>query len=289
MKSPRFKYVRPNSLDEAIGLLSEFGDEARVLAGGQSLMPTLNMRLSHPEILIDINNLEDLKGISLQGDFVRIGALVRHVEVMESSVIREELPLIAEAIPYVAHVAIRNRGTFGGSIALADPAAEMPACALALNANFLLKGPRGTREIEAEKFFYGLYETAIEPDEILVAALLPRIKSGEIFAFTELARRQGDFAQAGVACKARISGQIIEQIRLVYFGSEVKPTLGNNMMTVLKGQRWSDSLVESNSSQLDTDLDPIQNLHGSSSLKLHLQKVLTKRVVHAVMEKAGSI
>ncbi|MEK9692067.1 MAG: xanthine dehydrogenase family protein subunit M [Rhodospirillaceae bacterium] len=285
VKAPKFRYVRPQSLSEAISLLSEFADEARILAGGQSLIPTLNMRLSQPEIVIDINKLDELKGISLETDHVRIGAMTRHVEVMGSALVNENLPLIAEALPYVAHVAVRNRGTFGGSIALADPAAEMPACILAMQAEIVLEGPKGRRKVKADDFFYGLYDTAMRPDEILIEVLLPLAKPGEVFSFMELSRRKGDFAQAGVACRASISAKTFEKIRLVYFGSELKPTVGKNVMTALEGQTWSENIDEKIFSELEDDLDPIDNLHGSAALKMHWQKVLTKRAIAAAVKK----
>ncbi len=168
MKAPRFSYVRAESLEQVLRLLAEHGDDARILAGGQSLVPVLNMRLSQPKLVIDINRLDALRGISLQGGLVRIGALARHAEVMSSDIVARHLPLIAEAMPHVAHVAVRNRGTFGGSIALADPAAEMPACILALGATLVVESTRGRRTIAADDFFQGLYETAREPDELLV-------------------------------------------------------------------------------------------------------------------------
>jgi len=157
VKAPRFSYVRAQSLDHALQLLAEHGDDARILAGGQSLMPVLNMRLSQPKLLIDINCIEALKGIRVVDGRVRIGALARHVEVMNSAVVEDSLPLIAEAMPHVAHVAVRNRGTFGGSIALADPSAELPACILALGASVIVQSTRGRRTIPADEFFLGLY------------------------------------------------------------------------------------------------------------------------------------
>jgi carbon-monoxide dehydrogenase medium subunit len=165
--------LRPAKLDDALQLLAEHGDDARILAGGQSLVPVLNMRLAHPKLLIDINQIEALKGISMQNGTVCIGALARHVEVMESPIVVQDLPLIAEAMPQVAHVAVRNRGTFGGSIALADPSAELPACILALGARVVLQSTRGRRTTPADEFFHGLYETAREPDELLVEVLAP--------------------------------------------------------------------------------------------------------------------
>src|SRR5215831_12155314 len=217
VKAPRFSYVRPDSLQQVLELLAEHGDDARILAGGQSLMPVLNMRLSQPRLVIDINRIDALKGIALQGNLVRIGALARHVEVMNSEIVARHLPLIAEAMPHVAHVAVRNRGTFGGSIALADPSAEMPACILALGATLVVESTRGRRSIAADDFFLGLYETARAPDELLVEVLIPEQKRDHVSVFMELARRHGDFAIAGVA------GEIVREARLVYFGSEAKP------------------------------------------------------------------
>lgn len=286
MKAPRFKYVRAESVDQVLGLLDRHGEGARILAGGQSLMPTLNMRLSQPEILIDINRLATLKGISEQGGRVRIGALARHVEVMNSAVVAKSLPLVAEAMPHVAHVAVRNRGTFGGSVALADPAAELPACALALGATLVVQSSRGRREIAADDYFKGLYETARRPDEILVEALIPAQSAAQVSVFMELTRRHGDFAIAGLACCARIDGDTIAEARLVYFGSEVKPTLGARAMAALKGRKWSEETRKAVSAALADDLDPMTNLQGSAAMKLHLQRVLTGRALDAAVERA---
>lgn len=286
MKAPKFSYVRVESVDHALALLDQHGDEARILAGGQSLMPTLNMRLSRPELLIDINRLDALKGIALQGDRVRIGALTRHVEVLNSPVVAKNLPLIAEAMPHVAHVAVRNRGTFGGSVALADPAAEMPACALALGATFVVQSVKGRREVAAESYFKGLYETARAPNELLVEALIPVEKPGTVSVFLELARRHGDFAMAGLACHARIDKGVIAEARLVYFGSEVKPTLATRAIAAIKGKPWNDATRDAALAALADDLDPMTNLHGSAAMKLHLQRVLTRRAIDAAVERA---
>lgn len=287
MKAPKFSYIRAESLDHALALLAEHGEDARILAGGQSLMPTLNMRLSQPDLLIDINRLADLKGISLEGNRVRIGALTRHVEVLNSPIVADHLPLIAEAMPHVAHVAVRNRGTFGGSVAMADPAAEMPACALALEATLVVESVRGRREIAADDFFLGLYETARQPDEIFVEALIPVQAADSVSVFMELARRKGDFAMAGVACCAKIEGGAVAHSRLVYFGSEVKPTLATGAMAALKGQCWPDPAREAVLTALGDDLDPMDNLLGSPATKLHLQRVLTGRALDAAMERAA--
>lgn len=286
MKAPKFKYVRAETVEEVLALLDRYGDEARILAGGQSLMPTLNMRLSQPEILIDINHLDALKGISIEDGTVRIGALARHVEVMNSAVIAQHLPLIAEAMPHVGHVAIRNRGTFGGSIALADPAAEMPACALALGATFVVDSVGGRREIAAEDYFTDLYETALAPNELLIEALIPAEAPNTISVFMELARRAGDFAIAGLACCARIEVDVVAEVRLVYFASENKPTLAVRAAAAIVGKKWSEKSREAISAALADDLDPMANLHGSAAMKRHLQVVLTGRALDMAVRRA---
>ncbi len=287
MKAPKFSYVRAESVDHALELLDEHGEDARILAGGQSLMPTLNMRLSQPEILIDINRLDDLKGISLDGDTVVIGALTRHVEVMNSDIVADHLPLIAEAMPYVAHVAVRNRGTIGGSIALSDPAAEMPACALALGATLVVQSSSGRREIPAEEFFHGLYETARAENELLVEIRYPSQKKENVSVFLELARRHGDFAIAGICAYGKVSGDTIDDMRLVYFASEDRPVIGENAIAALNGKAWSDETKDAVTAALENDLDPMANLHGSAAMKMHLQKVLTGRAMDAAVTRAG--
>lgn len=286
MKAPRFNYVRPERLEQAVRLLAEYGDDARVLAGGQSLMPTLNMRLSRPKVLIDINRIDAINGISIRDGVIRIGALTRHVDVMNSRIIEQHLPLIAEAMPHVAHVAVRNRGTFGGSVALADPSAEMPACVLALEANLVVESIRGRRTIAADDFFRGLYETARADDELLVEALIPKQKRDYVSVFMEFSRRQGDFAIAGLACCARIERDVVSDVRLVYFGSEARPVLATRAMAAIKGKPWSEASREATWAALAYDLDPIDNTFGSSATKLDLQRVLTQRALDKAAERA---
>ena len=310
MKAPRFSYVRAESVEQVLELLEEHGDEARILAGGQSLMPTLNMRLSQPKLLIDINRIEALKGISLQGGLVRIGAMTRHAEVAGSPVVTEHLPLIAEAMPHVAHVAVRNRGTFGGSIALADPAAEMPACVLALNATLVLQSVAGRREIAAGDYFKGLYETERKPNELLVEALIPAERPQSVSVFLELARRHGDFAIAGLACHLLFDGvdgvdgddgddgdggdggvdgddgDTVTGARLVYFGSEDRPTLAVTAGAALLGKRLDPLVRDAAATALADDLDPISNAQGSARLRLHLQRVLTRRALDSALQRS---
>lgn len=287
MKAPKFNYVRAKSVDHVLRLLAEHGEDARILAGGQSLMPTLNMRLSQPKLLIDINRLDALGGIALRGDRVRIGALARHVEVANSPVVAQHLPLIAEAMPHVAHVAVRNRGTFGGSIALADPAAEMPACVLALGATLVVASSKGRREIAARDYFLGLYETARRPDELLIEALIPVQPPGAVCVFMELARRHGDFAIAGVAFDLAIEGGNLKDARLVYFASEAQPTLANAALEAVKGKRLDLQTGDAAAEALAGDLEPMSSPQGSAKMRLHLQRVLTRRAFGLARERAG--
>jgi len=262
MKAPRFAYARPASIAEALALLQKHGDDARVLAGGQSLVPMLNFRLAAPKVLVDINRIESLAGIKVTKSFVRIGALTRHVELERSADVAKHLPLVAAAVPHIAHPAIRNRGTFGGSCALADPAAELPACALALQAAFVVAGKKGERRIAAGDFFKGLYATALKPGELLVAAEFPLPEPGCASAFGELARRHGDYAMVGVAAH-----RSTKDLRAAFFGVGDRP------------QVVEADTVEGILSKIDTGLAPRGDLHASAATKLHLAKVLAGRVL----------
>jgi carbon-monoxide dehydrogenase medium subunit len=288
VKAPRFSYVLAKSVEHALELLAEHGEEARILAGGQSLMPTLNMRLSQPRLLIDINRLPALAGISVRDDQVRIGALTRHVEVANSPVVAKHLPLIAQAMPHVAHVAVRNRGTFGGSIALADPAAEMPACALALAATFVVASTKGRREIAAADYFKGLYDTECRPDELLVETLIPVGRRDSVTVFMELARRHGDFAIAGVAFDLEIADGLVTDGRLVYFGSEDKPTLARAALAAIRGKRLDATNADAAAAALAEDLDPMSSPQGSAKMRLHLQRVLTRRALETAVQGVGA-
>ena len=287
MKAPKFSYVRADSLEQVLELLAEHGEDARILAGGQSLMPTLNMRLSQPRLLIDINRLRDLSGIELRGGQVRIGALSRHADVAGSETVARHLPLVAEAMPHVAHVAVRNRGTFGGSIALADPAAEMPACALSLDATLVLHSTAGRREVAATDYFQGLYQTARRPDELLVEALIPVQRPAAVSVFGELAQRHGDFAIAGVAFHLQVDRRTVTDARLVYFGSEDKPTLAQGAGAAIIGHKLDDAVaIAAAEAALDHDLSPMESPHASSRMRLHLQRVLTRRALATAAERA---
>ena len=252
MKAPSFAYWKPRSLPEALELLARPG--AKILAGGQSLIPSLNLRLSSPELLVDITGLKDLARTEFQNGVVRIGALCTQAQLEKSAEIEKHLPLLAEAIPHIAHPAIRNRGTLGGSLALADPAAELPACAVALDAVLVVAGKKGERRVRAADFFKGLFETDLEPAEILVGVEFPRADKS---VFLELTRRQGDYAIVGLAAVVTRNER-----RFAFFGIGGKPIL-------LKPR----SLEEAKAS-LPT---PAADLYHSPSTKLHLAKVLLER------------
>ena len=213
MKAPPFSYLRASTIDEVIDALQEYGDAATILAGGQSLMPSLNMRLSSPELLIDINGVHALSGISRSNNCLRIGAMTRQTDIELSDMIAQHAPLLSLAMPHIAHPAIRNRGTIGGSIAFADPAAELPACIVASQATLIVQNGVEERKIPASDFFQGLYETALSPHEILTAIELPITNSNQRVAFKELARRHGDYAIVGVCASCVWSERGISNLR----------------------------------------------------------------------------
>jgi len=254
-------------------------DDARVLAGGQSLVPMMNFRVAAPKVLVDINRIAALSGIKVTKNHVRIGALVRHVELERSADIARHLPLVASAMPHIAHPAIRNRGTFGGSCALADPAAELPACALALGATFIAAGRKGERRIAAGDFFKGLYATALKAGELLVAAEFPLPKPAYASAFGELARRHGDYAMVGVAVHGSTQGGKFSDMRVVFFGVADRPQRAAQLEAALGGQAAAARTIAAALPRLDADLSPRADFHGSAATKLHLAKVLAGRVL----------
>ena len=259
MKAPSFAYAKAKSLAEAFDLIERPG--ARILAGGQSLIPSLNMRLASPELLVDITGVKDLRGIDLRPAGLRIGALATHAEIERSELVGKHVPLIAQAVPHIAHAAIRNRGTMGGSLALADPAAEYPACAVALNATIVLAHRRGERRVPASKFFKGLFETDIRPGEILAAAEFPKVERS---VFLELTRRHGDYAIVGLAGVADGSGR-----RIAYLGVGATPVFAEHASRAVS--------LNTALEVLGRDLQPAADLYHSPATKLHLAKVLLSR------------
>jgi aerobic carbon-monoxide dehydrogenase medium subunit len=286
VKAPAFDYVRPRSLEEALSLLRQHGDDAKVIAGGQSLVPALNLRLLSPKLLVDIGALRELKGISVADGTVRIGALTRHVELQRSPDIARHAPLLAEAVAHVAHPAVRNRGTIGGNFAHADPASELPACALALAGRIVAAGPAGERRIEAEAFFTGVYETALAPGEIVVAVEVPAASQDDRHAFLELSRRSGDFALAGLGCRAKGDGALSD-LRLAYFGIGSKPTLATSAAAQLVGTGLTEASIGAAQAALAEDLEPQDDLQASAAARLHLAQVLLRRALdRLVLERS---
>jgi aerobic carbon-monoxide dehydrogenase medium subunit len=284
LKPSPFNYYRANSIEQALSLLDEHGDDAEVLAGGQSLMAMLNLRLLAPEALIDINPIKDLQGITIEDNSVRIGALTRHVDVERSEVVSQHLPLLSKAIGHVAHAAIRNRGTLGGSISLADPAAEMPACAVALNAEIEVQGSAGKRLIAADDFFLGLFETERKPDELLTAVRFPLPSPESRSAFAELARRHGDYALVGIAIHGPVTDSVLGALQIVYFGVGDRPVLATHASQALQGKTKSEEILSVAQEALGRDLEPSSDIHGSAEFKQHLARVLLGRALNQLVE-----
>lgn len=276
MKPAPFAYARASSVDHAVALLAQHAD-ARLLAGGQSLIATLNMRLSAPKLLIDINALDELKQISLDGETLTIGALVRHAEAERSPEIARHAPLLARALPHIAHPAIRNRGTVGGSIAYADPAAELPACLLALGGEVEIAGTAGRRRVAADDFFKGLFETALEPGDVLTAIRVPAARRDRRHGFAELARRHGDYALVGLAAAARADAKALKDVRLAFFG--VGPTPVRARAAEAAVERGADAVAA-----LVRDLHPEDDVQASAAAKKHLAGVLLRRVAAQLVE-----
>ena len=286
MKAADFEYVRVRSLAQAFQELERRGDSARILAGGQSLMPMLNLRLATPDCLIDIGGLTGLRDIRPEGQALHIGALVTHRQLQESELVARTVPLLAQAVPHVAHLAIRNAGTIGGSLALADPAAEYPAVALALEATLVVQGAHGERRIAAQDYFQGLYQTARRPQEILTGVEFPVAADGGRAHFSELARRRGDFAMVGLAAQCQFDGPVIARARLAYFAVSDRPVLATGAAAALQGRRPDDDALRAAQAALRADLDPASDLQCDSATRLHLAGVLLARAVEQMRQSA---
>src|SRR5712671_2124620 len=255
MKASAFSYARATSVVNALELLGAHGDKAKVLSGGQSLMPAMNLRLISPELIVDISEIAELRGIAVKGGTVTIGALTRHVDLARSGEIAAHAPLLAEAIAHVAHPAIRNRGTLGGSLAHADPASELPACMLALDATIIVRGQAGERRIAAQDFFTGIYETALAPEELLVAVELPAKPENSVHFFHEFARRHGDYAILGLAAQAIVEADIFADLRLAFFAVGDRPVLARAAKK-LTGVAVTPAVLSDACAALDEGLDP---------------------------------
>jgi carbon-monoxide dehydrogenase medium subunit len=271
LKPAPFAYAKARSVAHAIELLG--ADDARLLAGGQSLIATLNMRLSHPALLIDLNGVGGLDGIVSSNGHLEIGALVRHTQAERSAELARRAPLIALAMPHIGHPAIRNRGTIGGSVAFADPAAELPACLLALDGELAIAGPQGSRAVKADDFFKGLFETALTARDVLTAIRIPAAGAETRVGFAEFARRHGDYAMVGLAASARADGKQLRDLRLAYFGVGSTPLRAPHAEQALAAGD-----VEAAVRALAQDLNPPDDVQASGTVKTHLAGVLLRRV-----------
>jgi carbon-monoxide dehydrogenase medium subunit len=286
MKWPAFDYARATTLDGLWSIWEEAGPEARLLAGGQSLLAALAFRLSDPPALIDITRINALGGIADHGEILRIGALTCHAELGRDGLVRRHAPLLTEAIPLIAHAAIRNRGTVGGSLALADPAAELPACMVALGATLVLRARAGERRVAARDFFKGLFETDLAPFELIAAVEVPKAGPTHRSAIVEVTRRSGDYAMAGLALALELDAGTVAAPRLVYFGVGGQPVVAAAAAAALAGRRLDGAAIATAVAALDEDLDPPGDLHGPPELKRHLAKVLTTRALRQIMQPA---
>ena len=282
MKASAFSYARATSVANALELLVAHGDKAKVLSGGQSLMPAMNLRLISPELIIDIGEIAELRGIAVRGGILCVGALTRHVDILRSPEIAAHAPLLTEAVAHVAHPAIRNRGTIGGSLAHADPASELPACMVALNATITVRGQTGERRIAAGDFFTGIYETALSAQELLIAVEVPIAPKNSAHFFHEFARRHGDYAIAGLAAQAIVQGGLFTDLRTAFFAVGERPIL-SKAATKLVNVGITSAVLSEASAALGEELDPQEDQQASVSMRRHLAKVLLARCASALL------
>ncbi|MBL8571146.1 MAG: xanthine dehydrogenase family protein subunit M [Phreatobacter sp.] len=287
MKARAFRYVRPATIAEAFDAFAEAGGEASYLAGGHSLAPALALRLQAPDVLIDIAHIDALRGIALDGDRLRIGALTRHVETLTDPLIAAHAPLLRMAAPHVAHPAIRNRGTLGGSVALADPAAEFPAVMLAIGADMEIAGPDGHRRVPAEAFFLDLYQTALEPGELLVAFHVPVARPSHRWAFDEFARRRGDYAVIGAGLMLDMDGPAVAEARFAFLSAAATPVRARQAEARLVGRVLDGDAIADAQQALAGDLDPPDDERTPAAMRLHLARVLLGRLLGGLVDNAA--
>jgi carbon-monoxide dehydrogenase medium subunit len=286
MKLPQVDYEAPATVGDAVDLLAEHEDEASVLAGGQSLIPLLALRLARPMVLIDINGLDELSGVSVTNGHVTVGALTREYMAEESETVAEAVPLLAAALPLIGHEAIRSRGTIGGSLAHADPAGELPSVARALDAEFVLRSRSGERTVPAAEWFEGYLSTARRPDELLAEIRFPKAALGTGVAFLEIARRHGDFAMVGLAASLTLADGTISDARLAFSGVADVPVRAWDAEESLRGERPSAELFAEAARRATADLDPPADLHGSSEYRKKVAATLVRRGLQAAAENA---
>ena len=286
MKLPHFDYEAPKTVSEAVELLAEHLDEASVLAGGQSLIPLLAMRLAYPAVLIDINGIAELSGVSAANGWVTIGAMTREYVAEDAETVASTVPLLAAALPLIGHEAIRSRGTIGGSLAHADPAAELPAVARALDAEFVVRGQSGERVVPAAEWFEGFLTTSRRPDELLTEVRFPAAERGTGISFQEVARRHGDFAIVGLAASLTLSGGAISDARLAFSGVSDVPVRAVGAEDLLVGEGPSPELFDEAARRATDDIDPPADLHGSSDYRRKVAGALARRGLRAAADNA---
>ncbi len=289
MKPAPFEYLVPDSIEQTLGLLQEYGDEAKLLAGGQSLVPAMNFRVVQPTILIDLNRVKELDYIREHGQVLRIGAMTRERSLEFDSLVAKRIPLMSEGILHVAHPQIRNRGTFGGSLANADPAAELPVLTIALDARLKVRSANAERWITAQDFFVGMFTTALAPDEILVEIEIPFMPAYTGFSFMEVAPRAGDYALMGVAALVTLDKKgKCQQAKLVYLNAGDGPVEAKEAGNLLSGQKPNEKVIESAAaSASEKEINPFGNIHASPDFQRHLARVLTQRALKQAIERAG--
>jgi carbon-monoxide dehydrogenase medium subunit len=284
MKASAFSYIKPSTVDDALALLAEHGEQGKLLSGGQSLMPALNLRLSAPEWLIDIGGLDELRGISVADGVLRIGALTRHVDILRSPEIGIHAPLLSEAMVHVAHPAIRNKGTIGGNLAHADPASEMPACMVALGAVIIARNAQRERRIPASEFFIGIYETVLAADELLAAVELPVAQPNHAHFFHEYCRRTGDYAIVGLAASAVIDGDRFKELHLGFFAVGDRPLLASAAGELI-GQPVTPAMLSAAQAALDAELDPEEDQQASVAMRRHMARQLLSLCVATLLQR----
>jgi aerobic carbon-monoxide dehydrogenase medium subunit len=279
MKSPAFEYIRAQNLLEAFAAFAQADGDAVYLAGGHSVVPSLSLRLQAPGFIIDLAEIDALSGIAVEGDWLRIGAMTRHVQAITDPLIARHAPLFTAAAPFVAHPAIRNRGTLGGSLALADPASEFPAAAIAMGAELEIVGPNGARRVAADAFFVDIYETVIEPGEILRAIYVPLAVAGQVIGFDEIVRRRGDYAMVGAAVQAVAVGDLLTSVSIALFSVGNTPMRARNAQQALEGRKLDAAAIAEAQAALTDDLDPTDDAQFPASMRMHLARVLLGRVL----------
>ena len=282
MKASAFAYARATSIDNALELLAASGDRAKVLSGGQSLMPAMNLRLISPELIVDISGLVELRGIVVHGTMIRIGALTRHVDILKSHEIAAHAPLLRDAVAHVAHPAIRNRGTIGGNLAHADPASELPACLLVLGGTIVVRGLSGERRIAAAEFFRGIFQTALAPTELVIGVEIPIMRKTSAYFFDEFTRRHGDYAIVGLAAQAEVEKGVFADFRLGFFAVGDRPILAR-AAGILLSRAVTPSLISEASDALGVEIEPQEDQQASAAMRRHLAKVLLARAVAALL------